>query len=563
MSRKIVIDYYPSGEEDTYIGYDFINKRYYIGNKGSETYRTTSTKAKEVLDIVAPSNTIPVEAVQGLEDNTEVLSMLYYTWSDEGDCIKTIQLNDYIEHPIVLDLQRKKLYIMNSELVFDLTLNEGRAYRSSYIASYFEKYIGFGQIEYDIDNTVIDIFEKQVEGIYDFIMQYYEPTVYNQISEESINNARNDDGVLKYSNVFGLTNYNGKGVAEYTCTLNPNGDYMPVTINGIAVMQANSGLVALANPIGDSIKVGDELLISGSSVEELGVTYSNDGRYTVASVDTDEDMNSVTFTTPLKMDYVYPYYEAFFCNGFTGIASISNTNSTITLGNACPDVIQAGMNIWVYGTTQVVDNETISVDGEYTVTDISSNRLVLTIQQRPKYNFTWSSGICFVYKETFLSAIEKVESGTAYLMEAMETPLPSGSSVKVKQGENRIYWNNISVDSTTTTLPLVNIADWLPSLPALQRDHDVDVIEINVTETSDVSDFPVGRFNVDNFAECVEYISTMPNIKVPTDAIKNSIGQPLPATKHISYEEGGRVYLNMDMISAGVYSLTYKDKIKS
>jgi hypothetical protein len=559
MSRKIIIDYYPTGEEDTYIGYDFIKKRYYIGNKGTETYRSTSVKAKQVLDVVAPFNEISVETIQGLENNTEVLTDLYYTLSDEGDCVKTIQLNDYVEHPIVLDLPRRKMYIMNSELVFDLTLNEGRAYRSGYIASYFKEYIGFGeeeQIQEGVNIITNDIFEKKIEGIYDFLMQYYEPTVYNQVSLESIQSAKNGDGALKYSNVFGLTNYNGKGVAEYICTLNPNSDYTPVTINGISVMQANSGLVALANPIGDSIKVGDEVLISGSQVEDMGVTYSNDGRYTVASVDLNPDMNSITLTTPLKIDYVYPYYELYLVNGAVGIASISHTNSTITLNSACPSIIEEGIKIWIFGTTQTIDHETISVDGEYLVTNISSDRLTLTVAERPKYDFTYSSGSVFIYKESFLSGIESVVNNVAHLMDTI-TPLTTGTSVKVKQGDTLINWNHILVDSTSTSVTLNSdtYINWLPSLPALQKDHDVDVIEINVTETSDTSDFPVGVFNVDNFVECVDYISTMPYIKVPTEVNKNSIGQPLPATKHITYEE----YLDMDMKSLGVYSMVYDD----
>ena len=559
MSRKIIIDYYPTGEEDTYIGYDFIKKRYYIGNKGTETYRSTSVKAKQVLDVVAPFNEISIETIQGLESNTEVLTDLYYTLSDEGDCVKTIQLNDYVEHPIVLDLPRRKMYIMNSELVFDLTLNEGRAYRSGYIASYFKEYIGFGeeeQIQEGVNIITNDIFEKKIEGIYDFLMQYYEPTVYNKVSLESIQSAKNGDGALKYSNVFGLTNYNGKGVAEYICTLNPNSDYTPVNINGIPVMQANSGLVALANPIGDSVKAGDEVLISGSQVEDMGVTYSNDGRYTVASVDLNPDMNSITLTTPLKIDYVYPYYELYLANGFTGIASVSHTNSTITLRDVCPSIIEEGIKVWIFGTTQTIDHETISVDGEYLVTNISSDRLTLTVAERPKYDFTYTSGEVFIYKESFLSGIESVVNNVAHLMDTI-TPLTAGTSVKVKQGDTLINWNNILVDSTSTSVTLNSdtYINWLPSLPALQKDHDVDVIEINVTETSDTSDFPVGVFNVDNFVECVDYISTMPYIKVPTEVNKNSIGQPLPATKHITYE----TYLDMDMKSLGVYSMVYDD----
>ena len=84
--------------------------------------RDTATKTKAVLDIVAPDNTITVETLQGLKANPEHLTDVYYTWSDEGDYIHTVQLNTYNDYPLTIDLISKKLYIMNTELIFDLTL---------------------------------------------------------------------------------------------------------------------------------------------------------------------------------------------------------------------------------------------------------------------------------------------------------------------------------------------------------------------------------------------------------------------------------------------------------
>ena len=73
MARVIEID------DDTLIGYDFENTLYFITNKKTTTTRVTKEEAKQVLDIVAPSNTVTLEQLQLLHDNYETLQNLYYT----------------------------------------------------------------------------------------------------------------------------------------------------------------------------------------------------------------------------------------------------------------------------------------------------------------------------------------------------------------------------------------------------------------------------------------------------------------------------------------------------
>ena len=116
MARVIEID------DDTLIGYDFENTLYFITNKNTTTTRVTKEEAKQVLDIVAPSNEVTLEQLQNLHDTYEALQDLYYTYEDTGKYIKTIQLNSYDTHPLTLDLSAKKLYVMNTDLIFDLTL---------------------------------------------------------------------------------------------------------------------------------------------------------------------------------------------------------------------------------------------------------------------------------------------------------------------------------------------------------------------------------------------------------------------------------------------------------
>ena len=136
MAREIIID------GDTLAGYSFPLKEFYIENKGYTTYREDILVAKEVLDIVAPDNTVTIEDLQALKDNVEPLKTLKYTWDDTGAYIRTIQFNTYEKYPLTLDCTKKKLYIMNSNLIFDLIINEGADYRVDYLFAYYLDNLG-------------------------------------------------------------------------------------------------------------------------------------------------------------------------------------------------------------------------------------------------------------------------------------------------------------------------------------------------------------------------------------------------------------------------------------
>ena len=121
--REIVID------TDTRIYYIYEDKSYYIENKNTTTLRTDATEAKKVLDIVAPDNEVTVEDLIALATNPEYLTSLSFTYSDDGAYIATVQLNEFSKHPITLNAEKSKLYIMNTDYIFDLALKEGRRNR--------------------------------------------------------------------------------------------------------------------------------------------------------------------------------------------------------------------------------------------------------------------------------------------------------------------------------------------------------------------------------------------------------------------------------------------------
>ena len=93
---------------DTSVGYNYLIKKYFINNKNTTTYRITIEDTKEVLDIVAPSNSITPEILEALANEYEELSTLSYTLSDTGAYISTIQINDYVDYPIELRAEKNK-----------------------------------------------------------------------------------------------------------------------------------------------------------------------------------------------------------------------------------------------------------------------------------------------------------------------------------------------------------------------------------------------------------------------------------------------------------------------
>ena len=145
MTRTITID------TDTSISYIFPDKVFQINNKDTSTTRTTAENAKNVLDIVAPDNTYtPQDLIDTLVTPMETVNKLSYTWSTAGEYIQTIQFNDYSKYPLALDLNTNKLYIMNSSIIYDLTLNEAPIQRIGYIQAFYSNTLGLLITENDL-----------------------------------------------------------------------------------------------------------------------------------------------------------------------------------------------------------------------------------------------------------------------------------------------------------------------------------------------------------------------------------------------------------------------------
>ena len=131
MAKFVLID------ADTYLGYNFLIKQYFVVNKNTTTYRTEAEEIRKVLEIVAPDDTShTVEWLESYAKAFEELETLSYTLSDTGAYISTVQINSYYDYPIELNAEKKKLLIRNTNIVFDLTLNEPVTTRISVMQAY-------------------------------------------------------------------------------------------------------------------------------------------------------------------------------------------------------------------------------------------------------------------------------------------------------------------------------------------------------------------------------------------------------------------------------------------
>ena len=110
-------------DADTRVGFNYIKQKFYVTNKEYTTYRTSIAEIQEVLHALEITD-ITDEELQNLKDYTEDLYKVTYTLQDTGAYIHTLQFNDFADYPLTLDCEKKKLYIMNSTIIYDLTLNE-------------------------------------------------------------------------------------------------------------------------------------------------------------------------------------------------------------------------------------------------------------------------------------------------------------------------------------------------------------------------------------------------------------------------------------------------------
>lgn len=496
MSRQIIID------EDTLIGYDYPNKQYYITNKGTTTYRATSEQAKKVIDIVAPTNA-PTEAdIQYLEDHYEALSTLHYTLSAKGDYISTIQLNDLKKHPLTIDLEKHKLYIMNTNIVYDLTLQEGLPTKVATVVDYYKRQQG------------LLLTTDQTKDMLEFLQnQYYTPTTYLQVETPSTTTEP-----IRYAHTIATADYQDIHNTHYTLTINPNSEYSYPTTTHISNINSNR-VLTLTNPPTTPIAVGDKILIANSTLEDTP-NLTSDGTYTVSAV----ELPYIKVAESL-LEYQTPYKQCYLASPTMHISSANRENSTITLSATVPNSIVVGDTIYVEGTTKAIDFQDVSIDGTYTVKQVSEDTIT-TEELIPTNYSTTEPNTNTLTKRVPLGDILQVSNNTITLSNTNLQPM---QNLQVLVDD---YYHTIVSNTSNTITVAEDMPDYLPPYAELQVPTPYTTTLVSITK-SNKDTLPLGEFMVDNYTEANSYLGLGTTL-LPTDEQYDHVGQLVPTEYHVS-----------------------------
>ena len=542
---------YKQIDEDTRAGYNFLNSKYYITNKGTTTYRANLTDIMEVaqaLDIPDnPDTGITAEEFRYLSENLETLQKAYYTWQDKGAYIHTIQFNDFKNYPLTIDCEKNKLYIMNSTVIFDLTNGETYRVHVPIICSYYRNELGLFISEADML-----IFYNLLTGY------FYHPVCYNQIQTPASTTEP-----LYYNNAFLLSNYNDNARTVYNCLVNPNAQFTDTVTNYITSVNTDTHIVHLAEPINTDILQPNQLVsITGTTYTLNNTEYTADGEYLIQSVDTEN--NTITTQEPIPSSYQYPYPLCSIITSQSTITSIDRDTSKITLDTQVPDTILVGDTIYIEGTTITQEYETITNDGAYTVLSISANTISIA------ETFPTNSTTGTLHKQVSLPEILSAEEHTLTLTNLLPQTLSPSTIIRVTMPDTTYNTYTVAeetLEGTDTITVTETVEPYTPEYPTLTYPKAHEDIQISVTYSANLDKFPTGDFIVDNFEQCCNYISLAGvSAVLPTETIINSVSQKVPTTYEVELQdaqvpdEHGELTHTLVMTCAGLYSEIYKDQ---
>ena len=570
MSREIPVITQQEDEKVKVIvavGYNFKDKYYYVTNTGTSdtkyiTKRSTAEETYNVLEVVASETTSPlptVKEIKALSTTYETLESLSYTWSDTGSYISTIQINDYKENPITLNAEKSKLYIMNSNTIYDLSLFEDNT------VNRYEVIEGIRNYYYDI--LGVDLSLYFCKALYLLFLNYYNSVVYNEI--ETIEDSTENLVTLKYSNIFALNNFSKNSPVAYRVTTNPNNIFSNYFLGNVVQMQDKQ--ITLTNSV-TGINVGDTIHVGNAETNIDGTSYSSDGDYTITKI---ED-NVITVDENFPTTYIYQPPTVNYMAYKTNIQSINRATNEITLTNNVDAGFLVGDTITVSGTEIVTEVETLTVDGNYTIQSIgvqadgTINSKVIIVEEQPITNYTYTSGTRpYLYKGVKTADIsEIINNNTIQIVTIPTIPLTNGSNIAIMYIDGtkiETTVSSISGTTITTTGTLINTTANYGTLNKLIPSEEC-LIDVTSTNYSDV--FPTGEFMLDTYEECEGYIKLlyskvtgeiMRSRITPTAETFENLNQYVPITKDITWVEKDLVPVTMQMDLLGLYSIVYAD----
>lgn len=594
-------------EENTItIGYNYKEKKYYITNKEYTTERTYAEDVLETIRAIALNIThissplLSISIDHDVED-TELLSYIrrlsttyetfipnvtpiYYTWSDTGSYIASIQFSTYFEDSLILNAEKSKLYIYNSNVMFDLTLNENDDIRADYIREYYYNTVG------------IDLPFNFVGCLYNTLLSYYNPFKYNNsnrtisnwngipadkpfpyvvINAESTETENIED--IMYSNMYALANFTTQAPLEYMCAENPNNTTVTYELlNNIASLEGS--IITLTNSPSEELHEGMTISLSHASTDIDGSTYSSDGNYTITEINTENNTITVDDTFP----YNYTYNPPILCiRGYEqNIASTNRSTSEITLTNSVNNSYQVGDTIVISGTTSDADSYglTTTADGTYTISSVgveadgTVNPNVLIVEETLPINVD-EKGI--IYKDVKAGNIEKVDvTNLKITMENLSPTLQNNTKCVIINVEgDRRNRTNITVENVNHEDKIVNFTidtgfsitqDIEYTYAELNKPIYSEETQIEILNSTNEEKLPTGLFLVDTRQEVVNYIRLMTEAQqaVPTS---ESSSRTVPTFNNLNNKVTDNtiyfIYNDTDIIMEfkGIYSKVYKE----
>lgn len=554
---------------NTRVGYNYLKQQFYVTNKSYTTYRDTVDLIKVVLATLGiTEETYPevIENLPALESTYEELYKVYYTLQDTGAYIHTIQFNDHEENPLTIDCEKGKLYIMNTSIIYDLTVNESaRNVRVPRILSYYKDTLGLV-----IDTTDMYYF-------YSLLLSYYYPTCYNQIG------LNEDTNEYFYNNKFLLSNYSGTSPAVYNCTYNPNSNAPQTMLTHVIATDSTNNTITTSTPIAEESLLGyNKVRVAGTQELIEGTEYTADGTYTIDNI---ED-TTITVVDTIPFTYTFSYKECYVVDGSYTISSMDATDYTITL-SAIPTNLKVGDVIIVTGATVTTPYETISCNGSYTISQVGvissegvEDKNTIIVEEPIPTDFTGTGAT--LIKEVFISNISAIEDNTITLTDTTDLTL-TGANIYIHTIENEettmapyeVSSNTSTTITVTEDIPDYNYEDTCPVLylPIPDKTQDTEVL-IDVTSVSDNAKdiFPTGEFLTDTYEQCIAYINTLAGLPPSaTDqryitTIKDNLYKKVP--EEITLQEnikdytktGQYVSCSLDtMYLKGLYSHVYNE----
>ena len=545
-------------DQDTRVGYNYIKQQYYVRNKEYYTYRNTVEEIIQVLnaiDVDTTTEEVNINTLSALKTAIEYLHTVSYTLQDTGAYIHTLQFNDFDQYPLTIDCEKAKLYIMNSTVIYDLTLNESpRNVRIPRILAFYKDTLG------------LQISTEDMRYFYSLLVSYYYPTCYNQITSNT------DTNEYFYNNKFIFSNYSNTSDITYQCTYNPNNNAENTTVGYVISTDTSTNRIELSAPITmEDLHNYTKVIIKGATTytEETDTTYSADGEYTI----TDMGTNTLKVAETIPYSYEFPYKECYVVSDRKAISSMKRDTRTITLTETPTDIF-VGDIILVSGATVDGEYEDISCNGSYTVESISDK--TITVEEEIPTDFTGEGAI--LIKEIFVGYINSISNNVITLTENTDLTL-TNATVMIHTINNGIttmenFIGNNTPNTNTITIT-GDIEDYTPNYPQLQipipTGNTEVLIDITYVGEDSQSLLPIGEFMVDNFKQCKQYINTyvglIKGLTTLTDTTKDrmyqKVEEEIPLTSvndNTTSEVGDKISCSISTMKfIGIYSENYSD----